>query len=78
MDLTFVFDNDNIVHMRSRGVIRKGERLLVLRDIYRYWYQVGGRISFGESSLDAMKRELEEELHLRNYHIVRPLFVNYS
>ena len=76
MDLTFVFDNDNIVHMRSRGVIRKGERLLVLRDIYRYWYQVGGRISFGESSLDAMKRELEEELHLRNYHIVRPLFLN--
>ena len=76
MDLTLVFDEDNIVHMRSRGVIRKGDRLLVLRDIYRYWYQVGGRISFGESSYEAMKRELEEELHLSGYRIVRPLFLN--
>ena len=76
MDLTYVFDKDNIVHMRSRGVIRKGDRLLVLRDIYRYWYQVGGRLSYGESFLDAMKRELEEELHIKNYRIVRPLFLN--
>ena len=75
MDLTYVWD-DNIVHLRSRGVIRNGNRLLVLRDIYRYWYQVGGRISHGESSLDAMKRELEEELHLENCRIVRPLFLS--
>ena len=75
MDLTYIFD-ESIVHMRARGVILHERRLLVLRDIYRYWYQVGGRISYGETAIQAMERELQEELHLEGYSIRRPLFCN--
>lgn len=57
--------NDGIVNVRVGAIIIKDNKVLMARnDRDPYYYSVGGRIQFGESSEQAIKREVKEELGL--------------
>ena len=50
------------VNVRVGAIIRKdGKILMVGNDAVGYCYSVGGRIQFGESAEDAVRREVREE-----------------
>ena len=50
------------VNVRVGAIIRKaGKLLMVANDRVDYYYSVGGRIQFGESAEDAVRREVREE-----------------
>lgn len=53
---------DGVVNVRVGAIIRKnGKILMVGNDSVDYYYSVGGRIQFGESAEDAVRREVLEE-----------------
>ena len=53
---------DGIVNLRVGAIIEKdGKVLMVGNDDVDYYYSVGGRIQFGESAEDAVRREVLEE-----------------
>lgn len=53
---------DGIVNLRVGAIIQKdGKVLMVGNDSVNYCYSVGGRIKFGESAEDAVRREVLEE-----------------
>lgn len=60
-------------HIGVKAIIVKRGKALVLKDTNRYvGYDLpGGKIDQGESIGEALKRELKEELGLRNYKIVK-------
>lgn len=75
MDLTLKTDSGLFNH-RVAAVIVHNNKLLAQKNMQTgEYYLVGGRISFGESSEDALKREIREELKIEitNY---RPLWIN--
>lgn len=54
--------SDGIVNVRVGAIIQKnGKVLMVGNDSVDYCYSVGGRIQFGESAEDAVRREVLEE-----------------
>lgn len=56
-------DGDNRFFYRAVGVaIEDGYVLLHRMDDADYWILPGGRVEFGETSADALKREMQEEL----------------
>lgn len=60
-DLTVEMDEGRL-NIRVGAIIRKGNKILMAgneRD--DFYYSVGGRIKFGESAEDAIKREVYEE-----------------
>ena len=53
---------EGFVNVRVGAIIRKdGKILMVGNDAVGYCYSVGGRIQFGESAEDAVRREVLEE-----------------
>ena len=56
-------------------IVRDGRLLMVGNDRSDYLYSVGGRIKFGETSEEAVIREVEEETGVR-MEIERPVFVH--
>ena len=53
---------DGFVNVRVGAIIQKdGRILMVSNDEVKYCYSVGGRIQFGESAEDAVRREVLEE-----------------
>ncbi|MFS0672075.1 NUDIX domain-containing protein [Ornithinibacillus sp. 179-J 7C1 HS] len=57
---------DNRFHHLARGIMIKGNKLLVARAKgYQNTFLPGGHIEFGESAKDALEREIVEELGLR-------------
>ena len=53
---------DGFVNVRVGAIIQKdGKVLMVGNDRVNYCYSVGGRIQFGESAEDAVRREVQEE-----------------
>lgn len=53
---------DGVVNVRVGAIIEKNGRLLMVRsDSLDYSYTVGGRIQFGESAEEAVRREVREE-----------------
>ena len=47
--------------LRVRAIILDGDHLLMVRHPGGYYYPVGGRVHMGESSVDAVLREVLEE-----------------
>ena len=57
---------DGFVNVRVGAIIQKdGRILMVSNDEVKYCYSVGGRIQFGESAEDAVRREVLEETGCR-------------
>ena len=57
---------DGFVNVRVGAIIQKdGRILMVSNDEVNYCYSVGGRIQFGESAEDAVRREVLEETGCR-------------
>ena len=53
---------DGFVNVRVGAIIQKdGKILMVGNDTVDYYYSVGGRVQFGESAEDAVRREVLEE-----------------
>ncbi len=75
VDLTLKTDK-GIFNHRVAAVIVRNNKLLAQKNIAdNSYYLVGGRVSFGESSEDALVREIKEELgtFITDYN---PLWVN--
>lgn len=58
-----------------RGILRRENKVLVLEEEYKgevYYYLPGGGIEFLETSEDALKREMKEELNIdiADYHLL--------
>lgn len=59
---------ENQIRALVLGLIRDGDRILVAEGYdsvkQRFFYRcLGGGVDFGETSLDALKREFQEEIH---------------
>ena len=64
-DLTLPADT-GFVNLRVGAIIqRDGAVLMVGNEMHDYYYSVGGRIQFGESTEEAVIREVEEETGCR-------------
>ena len=63
MDCTFPTPQGNF-NYRVGVIITNGRKILMARnpnEKRRFYYSVGGRVKFGESLTEAVKRELKEE-----------------
>jgi len=61
-DITFDLNNIKI-NLRVGAVVRRGDEVLVCRmRTEAWWFLPGGRIKTGESSFEAINRELREEI----------------
>ena len=75
MDLTINFENKKRLNIRMGAIIEHNGRYLVYRDNHaNYEYFIGGRVQLNESSLEAIHREIVEELN-EEVDVERLLFV---
>ena len=58
-----IVNGENKFNFRVAVLIENKGRVL-LETAGEFWNMIGGRVQFGESSLDAAKRELKEELNI--------------
>ena len=64
-DMTARVD-DSVLNLRVGAIITKGKRVLMVKSARDDWYySVGGRIKVGETSQQAVEREVFEELGVR-------------
>lgn len=62
-DLTFKIEDNKTFNVRSAGILRYQDKILLSKRSDKDYYSLpGGRISFNEESSMALKRELKEEL----------------
>jgi len=60
-DLTFKMDNGYFTYKAGAIIIHENSVLMVKNENFPYFYTVGGRVNFGETSHDAVIREVLEE-----------------
>ena len=54
---------EGVINIRAGAIIIKDNKVLMVKNNKNnYYYSVGGRIQFGETALQAIKREVKEEL----------------
>jgi len=55
--------DDGVINIRVGAIIIKDDKILMVKNNRDdYYYSVGGRIQFGETAEQAIKREVKEEL----------------
>ena len=58
-----VLCDEGVINIRVGAIILKdGKVLMVKNNKDDYYYSIGGRIQFGETARQAIKREVKEEL----------------
>ena len=63
-DMTVRVD-DSMINLRVGAIITKGDQVLMVKNTRDDWYySVGGRIQVGETSEQAIVREVREELDI--------------
>jgi ADP-ribose pyrophosphatase YjhB (NUDIX family) len=71
-DITFDLD-DQRFNLRVAAIVTRGDEVLLCRVWDEdWWFLPGGRIKTNETSLEALDRELTEEIG-RDFRVVRPL-----
>lgn len=61
------------INLRVGAIVQRGSEILVCRNRgASWWYLPGGRVKVGESSVEALRRELREEIG-ESFEIVRPV-----
>ena len=70
---------DGRFQMRAVAIIRRGDHVLIHRSTHEnYWSLPGGRVEFGETAAETLRREMVEELGCRsNPGALRFLVENY-
>ena len=54
---------EGVINIRVGAIIIKDDKILMVKNNRDdYYYSVGGRIQFGETAEQAVKREVKEEL----------------
>ena len=67
-DITIDLENDFRLNIRTSGVIFHGTKVLLHKNPNHDHYALfGGRIKIGESSIEALKREVKEEMGIENF-----------
>ncbi len=64
-----------IQKITTKAIIIKASKVLCLKDTKGTWELPGGRIEFGESPEEALKREIREELGFSNVKILKPVSI---
>lgn len=72
MDLTFHTPEGRFNYRVGAVILRNSAVLLMHNEKEAYYYTVGGRVQYGETSQQALIREIREELGIE-MQIVRPL-----
>ena len=75
MDISFRTDNEKFNYRVCAMMISDGKILAMHDDRSPYYYLPGGRVAMGETSENAVIREVQEELGITPK-IVRPLWLN--
>jgi 8-oxo-dGTP diphosphatase len=60
---------DKIQRITVKAILCKNNKILLVRDQKGKWELPGGRIEFGENIDETLKRELAEELGLKDFKI---------
>jgi 8-oxo-dGTP pyrophosphatase MutT (NUDIX family) len=59
---SFTFMKASDIHLSAKAIIRKGRKVLILKDAYsNYWDLPGGHVKDEETIEDGLKREVKEE-----------------
>ena len=71
-DITFLL-NGYKINLRVGAIVRRGNEIAICRNqAAKWWYLPGGRLRTGESSLEGLTRELNEELG-STFEVRRPI-----
>jgi len=74
-DITLKVDGGYFIYKVGAVIINDNHVLMVKNDNHTYYYPVGGRVNFGETSEEAVLREVYEETNI-NFQIDRLAFVH--
>ncbi len=61
-NISVTIDDGNFVYRVGAIIINNNQLLMVRNDKSSHYYSVGGRVRIGESSIEALKREIIEEI----------------
>lgn len=74
-DITFRADNGYFIYKTGAIIIHENKVLMVKNENFPYYYTVGGRVGFGETSEEAVLREAYEETNVK-FEIDRLAFIH--
>jgi len=74
-DITFKTDSGYFIYKAGAIIIHEKKVLMVKNEAHPFYYTVGGRVNFGESSQAAVLRETFEETGI-NFEIDRLAFIH--